>query len=174
MGYRITIQTSGREQRNRLVRPVALWLLLAAPISGIFAIAFSAEHFGPSSSWEQVDAQLQTRQIVVEKRGVGMQRFPAWFLQESYLAEWQGRQIVCAWQVTVIPGFRDLGFTMAKAQDGFRPVGSQGIVGLDPDNRGRCRPASGWSTFARYQAAALFALSGLMGLVGIIDRKSVV
>ena len=160
--------TSGGGQFKRMFRPLALWLLLASFIVGIFAFTFSAEHSGPPKSWEHVDAKLQTRVIVVEKRGVGMQRFPAWFLQESYLAEWEGLQIVCAWQVTVIPGFRDLGYTMAKAQDGFRPLGSKSIVGLDPANRGRCRPETGWSTFAHYQVAALFSLSGLMAIFGIV------
>ena len=168
MSVQVKIQTSEGGERNRLRRPLALWLLLAAFVIGSFSIAFSLEHSAPPKSWERVDAELQTRGIVVEKRGVGMQRFPAWFLQESYLAEWQGLQIVCAWQVTVIPGFRDLGYTMAKAQDGFRPLGSKSIVGLDPANRGQCRPETGWSTFARYQVAALFGLSGLMACFGII------
>lgn len=163
----VKITTSGTGQGNRLLRPLALWLFLASLISVIFAIMFTLEHFGPPNAWERVDAELQTRGIVVEKRGVGMQRFPAWFLQESYLAEWQGHQIVCAWQVTVIPGFRDIAYSMAKAQDGFRPLGSKSMVGLDPDNRGLCRPLDGWSTLAEYQVAALFGFCGIMAFFGI-------
>ena len=168
MSVQIKIQTSGTGQLNSFGRPVSLWLFLFSVICGVFTIAFTLEHLGPPISWEHVDAELQTRQIVVEKRGVGMQRFPAWFLEESYLAEWGGKQIVCAWQVTIIPGFRDLAYTMAKAQDGFRPLGSKGIVGLDPDNRGLCRPVSGWSTFAQYEIAALLASSGLAAFLGVI------
>ena len=167
MSVQIKIQTSGVGKLNSFGRPASLWLFLFSLISGIFTITFTFEHMGPPVAWEHVDAELQTRQIVVEKRGVGMQRFPAWFLEESYLAQWNGTQIVCAWQVTVIPGFRDLAYTMAKAQYGFRPLGSKSIVGLDPDNRGLCRPENGWSRFAEYEIAALLALTGLAALLGI-------
>ena len=165
---RVKIETSGASQSKRLHRPVALWLFLAAIIVSLFTASFAAEHSGPPQAWEHVSALLQTRDVVVEKRGVGMQRFGSRFLQESYLAQWQGQQIVCTWQTAILPGFADLGYAMSKSQDGFRPLHSMGMIGLDPENRGRCRPESGWSNFAFYEFATLLSLIALSSTLAII------
>ena len=164
MAVRITIATSGSHQGARPWRGFALWFILAAIICSVFGLDYVSNHWAPPADWERASAHLQRRAVISEKTGVGMNRHPAWFVEEAYLVDWQGTSINCTWRDTIFPGFRDTAETMAKTGAGFSPTGTTMVVRIDPANRGRCRPKNGWSTFSKYQTLAVFGLAGMLAL----------
>ena len=162
-----TISSGGPGARASLRRPLGLWLVLAACFSAFFGFVLVHAHMGPPAEWERVEATVLKHETVYV-RGIGIHQRMQWFVRASYLADWQGRQIVCAWDDTVLPGFRDIAQSMLQSPDAFAPLGARTMLGLDPANRGNCMPEDGWNALAVCQAAALFGLAALLALAGIL------